>query len=67
MAFLFLSNFKPELLNEEISSLLTNLASNVPDELALRVKEIEQTTNHDVKAVEIAIAEQFAAKTVFRA
>ena len=38
----FLSNFKPELLNEEISSLLTNLASNVPDELALRIKKLSK-------------------------
>ncbi|RCL38875.1 MAG: adenylosuccinate lyase [SAR86 cluster bacterium] len=59
----FLNNFRPKLLNEEISSLLTNLASNIPDELALRVKEIEQTTNHDVKAVEIAIAEQLSGQS----
>jgi adenylosuccinate lyase len=36
---------------------LEELSKNVPESLCLRVKEIEKTTNHDVKAVEYAMAE----------
>ena len=33
------------------------MALEIPDDVALRVKEIEKKTNHDVKAVELSIAE----------
>ena len=55
----FLTNFKPELLNERTQEKINTLRTNVPDHLIDRVKEIENTTNHDVKAVELAVAEQF--------
>ena len=55
----FLTNFKPELLNEKIQEKINTIQKNVPDPLIARVKEIENTTNHDVKAVELAVAEQF--------
>lgn len=54
----FLNNFREELLTPEVIKQLDELAE-LPDSLALRVKEIEKTTNHDVKAVELALAEQF--------
>ena len=54
----FLNNFREELLTPEVKKQLNEL-SELPDSLALRVKEIEKTTNHDVKAVELALAEQF--------
>lgn len=55
----FLTNFKPELLNERTQEKINTLRTNVPDHLIKRVKEIENITNHDVKAVELAVAEQF--------
>ena len=55
----FLTNFKPELLTEKIEEKINTLHTTVPNSLIERVKEIENTTNHDVKAVEIAVAEQF--------
>ena len=55
----FLNNFRNDLLTTEITNQLDKLSSELPDSLALRVKEIEKTTNHDVKAVELALAEQF--------
>jgi len=42
----------------ENKDLLTNIAENFTEENARRVKEIENTTNHDVKAVEYFIKEQ---------
>ena len=54
----FLNNFREELLTPEVKKQLNEL-SELPNSLALRVKEIEKTTNHDVKAVELALAEQF--------
>ena len=55
----FLNNFREDLLTLEVTKQLDELSSELPDSLALRVKEIEKTTNHDVKAVELALAEQF--------
>lgn len=40
---------------------LTDWASNLPEEDILRVKTIEKTTNHDVKAVEYLIKEKLDA------
>ena len=44
----------------EANSLLNSLAENFTEEQALRIKEIERTTNHDVKAVEYLIKETIA-------
>jgi len=42
------------------NSLLNSIVDDFSEEDALRVKEIERTTNHDVKAVEYMIKEKFA-------
>lgn len=42
------------------TTLLNSIVSNFNEEDALRVKAIEATTNHDVKAVEYFIKEKFA-------
>ena len=55
----FLNHFKPELLTDDVAKKLTNLKQPIPNETVLRVKEIEKTTNHDVKAVELALSESF--------
>ena len=55
----FLNHFKPELLTDDVAKKLSNLKQSIPDETVLRVKEIEKTTNHDVKAVELALSESF--------
>ena len=55
----FLNHFKPELLTDDIAKKLSNLKQSLPNETVLRVKEIEKTTNHDVKAVELALSESF--------
>ena len=55
----FLNHFKPELLTEHTKKKINELDRVVSDSLIERVKEIENTTNHDVKAVELAVAEQF--------
>ena len=55
----FLSAFKPDLKDTETSSKINELLKGIPDSLIARVKEIEKTTNHDVKAVELALAEEF--------
>ena len=55
----FLNHFKPELLTDDVAKKLTNLKQSIPNETVLRVKEIEKTTNHDVKAVELALSESF--------
>jgi adenylosuccinate lyase len=44
----------------DADKLLNNLVSEFSTDYADRVKEIERTTNHDVKAVEYLIKEQFA-------
>ena len=44
----------------EANQLLNNLADNFTLEQAARIKEIERTTNHDVKAVEYLIKETIA-------
>lgn len=54
----FLNNFREDLLAPKVIKQLDEIAE-LPDSLALRVKEIEKITNHDVKAVELALAEQF--------
>ena len=46
--------------SEEANILLNNLVDNFNKDHAERVKEIEQTTNHDVKAVEYFIKENIA-------
>ncbi len=55
----FLTYFKPELLSEKVKKKINALDKDISDTLIERVKEIEHTTNHDVKAVELAVAEQF--------
>ncbi len=47
-------------LSAEANALLDNLVDNFSVEHAERIKEIERTTNHDVKAVEYFIKEQIA-------
>ena len=49
----------PELLSEKVKKKINALDKDISDTLIERVKEIEHTTNHDVKAVELAVAEQF--------
>ena len=44
-------------IDEETKKLFDRLALEIPDDVALRVKEIEKKTNHDVKADELSIAE----------
>jgi len=55
----FLNHFKPELLTDDVAKKLSDLKQSIPNETVLRVKEIEKTTNHDVKAVELALSESF--------
>ena len=55
----FLTHFKPELKDTETNSKIDELLKAIPDSLIARVKEIEETTNHDVKAVELTLAEEF--------
>ncbi|MFL0798444.1 MAG: adenylosuccinate lyase [Cellvibrionaceae bacterium] len=43
----------------DANSLLNSIVENFNEENAARIKEIERTTNHDVKAVEYFIKEQF--------
>ncbi|TNE77924.1 MAG: adenylosuccinate lyase [Gammaproteobacteria bacterium] len=47
-------------LSETANQTLENLVANFSEENAARIKEIERTTNHDVKAVEYFIKEQIA-------
>jgi adenylosuccinate lyase len=44
----------------ETNALLDGIVANFSEADAARIKEIERTTNHDVKAVEYFIKEQFA-------
>jgi len=46
-------------LSDEANALLERLINNFDEAAAQRVKDIESTTNHDVKAVEYFIKEQF--------
>ena len=46
-------------LSDEANALLEHLITNFDETAAQRVKDIESTTNHDVKAVEYYIKEQF--------
>lgn len=50
-----------EAFSQEANDFLNQIVSNFSEEDALRVKEIERTTNHDVKAVEYLIKEKFEA------
>jgi len=47
-------------LTDEANALLNDISDNFSDTDALRIKEIESTTNHDVKAVEYFIKEKIA-------
>jgi len=47
-------------LTDEANALLNNISENFSETDALRIKEIEGTTNHDVKAVEYFIKEKIA-------
>lgn len=56
-----LSEYLPqlsELNTEEVKTWLRNVYKEFTEEDALRVKEIEKVTNHDVKAVEYFIKEK---------
>jgi adenylosuccinate lyase len=68
---LFLSecNEIPEIprLDEEDRAFVEAIAANFDATGATRVKEIEATTNHDVKAVEYYLKEQFALRPNLRA
>ena len=48
-------------LSEEAHQLLENIIRQFSEQDALRIKEIESTTNHDVKAVEYFLKEKIAA------
>ncbi len=47
-------------LSDTATALLNEIVSSFSEEDALRVKEIERTTNHDVKAVEYLLKEKIA-------
>jgi len=47
-------------LSDEANALLNDITDNFSETDALRIKEIESTTNHDVKAVEYFIKEKIA-------
>ncbi|MDD5571542.1 MAG: adenylosuccinate lyase [Bacteroidales bacterium] len=47
--------------DKNLFSKLTDISKNFSTNDALRIKEIEKTTNHDVKAVELYIREKFDA------
>jgi adenylosuccinate lyase len=46
-------------LNEDTKQSLRAIYQNFTEEQALKIKEIEQTTNHDVKAVEYFLKDEF--------
>ncbi len=48
----------------EETAFLRNLVTNFDDTTALRIKEIERTTNHDVKAVEYFLRESLGAMSL---
>lgn len=58
-AFAEIRQFTPE---ETV--FLRNIVDNFDDKAALRIKEIERTTNHDVKAVEYFLRETLGAMTL---
>lgn len=47
-------------LSAEANQFLDNIAANFSEEDAMRIKDIERTTNHDVKAVEYFLKEKVA-------
>lgn len=53
--------------SEETNALLNGIVDNFSEEDALRVKEIERTTNHDVKAVEYLLKEKIAGNSELEA
>ena len=55
----FLENFRKDLLTKDVKEKLNQLSKSPSSSITFRTKEIEQTTNHDVKAVELALAEEF--------
>ena len=55
----FLENFRKDLLSKDVKEKLNQLSKSPSSSITIRTKEIEQTTNHDVKAVELALAEEF--------
>ncbi len=55
----FLENFRKDLLTKDVKEKLNQLSKSPSSSIAIRTKEIEQKTNHDVKAVELALAEEF--------
>jgi len=60
--FIFLCTFLPQLKpldNKEINEILRDIYRNFSVEDAEGIKEIEKTTNHDVKAVEYFIKKRF--------
>ena len=63
----FLENFKPDILNEAINIKINQLCDSIPNFMPMKVKEIEKITNHDVKAVELALAEEFEVTQMFKA
>ncbi len=55
----FLENFRKDLITKDVKKKLNELAKSPPSDIAIRTKELEKITNHDVKAAELALAEQF--------
>ena len=51
--------FLADKVNLQVLNSLTNIAENFSEKDAQRVKDIEKTTNHDVKAVEYFLKEKF--------
>lgn len=54
-------------LSDDANAVLAGIAENFDSSGAARIKEIEATTNHDVKAVEYYIKEQFAGNSELQA
>ena len=54
-------------LSDEAQAVLNNIVDTFGEEQAARIKEIERTTNHDVKAVEYFIKEQISANSELHA
>ena len=50
--------------NKSVFTSLRHIYENFTEKDALKIKEIEKTTNHDVKAVEYFIKEKFAAQNL---
>ena len=53
--------------SDQANQLLNNIVENFSEEDALRIKSIEATTNHDVKAVEYFLKERIADNTELNA